>query len=88
MNVTVYGKPECPQCKYTRVELDKLAAKGQLPCGYTYLDVTVDPEANTAAKATGYTSLPIVVVTNRFRTEKWSGLKLDRLRGLRHTGDY
>lgn len=87
MNVTVYGKPECVQCEHTCKQLDIAVRKGHIP-GYTYLDVTTDDAANRAAKETGFTSLPIVVVSNSRRHEAWSGFKIDRIRGLRHTGDY
>lgn len=87
MKVTVYGKPKCVQCEYTCKELDKLVEKGQLP-GYEYRDVTTDSEAAKDVRATGVTQLPVIVVSNERRTERWSGFKIDKLRGLRSTGNY
>jgi glutaredoxin len=91
MSVVVYGKPDCVQCAYTCKELDTMVDKGQLP-GYQYRDVMTDPDAEKEAKAIGLElksmNLPIVVVRNKHRAERWSGFKIEKLRGLKSTGDY
>ena len=72
MTVTVYAKPNCPQCVMTIRQLEKL----HLP--YVKVDVTEDPSALEACKALGYLSAPVVVAGE----EHWSGFRPDRLAKL------
>lgn len=82
MNIVVYGKPDCIQCHWTRKELDKMELI------YEYIDVTIDRDAARDVNRMGYTAMPVVVVSNSRRVEKWAGLKLDRLRLLKETSDW
>jgi glutaredoxin len=68
-------------------QLDKMELR------YEIIDVTLDRAAERDVKkmvidgkpVMGY---PVVVVSNRRRTERWAGFKLDKIRGLKNTGDY
>ena len=70
--VTVYTKPNCPQCTMTKKHLDKLGIEHQT------VDVTQDPEAHAYVTGLGYTSAPVVVAGD----SHWSGYRPDRLKGL------
>ena len=81
MKITVYSKPSCIQCRYTKELLDKLHLI------FTALDVTTDQEAahqaHHLAVELGFT-LPFVVVshTHGQPTQQWAGFIPDRIRGL------
>lgn len=78
LEVTVYGKPGCPQCTVTTRKLDKLAVP------YTYRDVTEDADAAERVSSLGYRALPVVTVGDIH----WSGFsdtRIDRLAEI-HTG--
>jgi glutaredoxin-like protein NrdH len=87
MKITVYGKPNCVQCHYTRTDLEDSGIT------YEYRDVTTDSEADAQAHqlVAEYhllMNLPIVVVRNNHRQIAWAGYKRDKLKGLRKTGEY
>lgn len=82
MNVTVYTKPGCVQCEWTKKMLDKQGTD------YQVIDVSESTMAQDILRELGYTALPVVVVNNGPRTGHWSGFKLDKLRGLKDTGGY
>lgn len=72
MTITVYTKPQCPQCEQTQRWLD---GRG---IAYESRDVTADQGAREEALALGYLGAPVVVAG----TEHWSGFRLDRLKAL------
>ncbi|MGV0656757.1 glutaredoxin family protein [Mycolicibacterium thermoresistibile] len=72
MTITVYTKPQCPQCEQTKKWLD---GKG-IP--YETRDVTLDQEAREYVLGLGYLGAPVVVADG----EHWSGFRLDRLKAL------
>jgi glutaredoxin-like protein NrdH len=72
MDITVYTKPGCVQCKHTFNQLDKAGLE------YTKVDVSVDEEGRAAVAALGYMALPVVVVG----AEHWSGNRPDRIKAL------
>jgi glutaredoxin-like protein NrdH len=72
--VTVYTKPDCPQCSMTKKQLDKLGID------HDTVDVTTDPEAHAYVTGLGYASAPVVVVNDG--EAHWSGFRPDHLRGL------
>ena len=72
--VTVYTKPDCPQCSMTKKQLDKLGID------HDTVDVTTDPDAHAYVTGLGYASAPVVVVNNG--EAHWSGFRPDHLRGL------
>jgi glutaredoxin len=87
MRIIVYGKKLCVQCEYTRKWLAKLG----LP--FEYIDIEIDQDAaHDARKIIRDNSFnetwPLVVVSNSRRAGKWTGFKIDRLKGIRETGDY
>lgn len=88
MKIIVYGKPNCPQCDWTKRLLDEMELI------YETVDVTLDLAAKhdvdkMIIDGKPVMTLPVVVVSNSKRTERWVGLKVDKLRGLKHsTGDY
>lgn len=79
MNVTVYGKPNCPQCHMTTRELHN----NNIP--YGTVDLTTDPEALEYVKSLGHSSAPVVVVQEDEDSpvlEVWSGFRVERIRSL------
>lgn len=93
MHVTVYGpapvqgESECVQCRWTQAFLKKCHVE------YQYIEVIVDsPEEQQVKELVAQHHLlnhyPVVVVTNGHRTDAWSGFKIDRIKGLRKTGNY
>jgi glutaredoxin-like protein NrdH len=72
--VTVYTKPDCPQCTMTKKQLDKLGID------HDTVDVTQDPDAHAYVTGLGYASAPVVVVNDG--ESHWSGFRPDHLRGL------
>lgn len=71
--VTVYSKPACPQCQFTKKKLDDLGI------AYEVFDIITDPWARGTVQAMGYRSAPVVVVS---MTNHWSGYRPDRLNAL------
>ena len=75
MNVTVYGRPGCIQCTYTRKWMDKLGVD------YAYVDIDGDTEADILERGE-FTALPIVLVDHPQYTDHWQGFKLDKIRSI------
>lgn len=87
MNVIIYGTPECTQCLHTKAFLDKQETE------FEYRDVTTNDEWRKealviVAEHVLLQNYPIVVVSNKHRRDAWSGFKIEKIRGLRETGDY
>jgi glutaredoxin-like protein NrdH len=72
VEITVLGKPCCPQCRMTTQHLDRLG----LP--YRYRDVTEDDAARELVQSLGYLSLPVVTAGDMH----WSGYRNTRLKRL------
>lgn len=73
--ITVYSKPNCPQCTAT---YRKLKALG-LP--HNSIDVTEDADALAFIRAQGYQQAPVVVVREGAQIkEHWSGFRPDLLK--------
>lgn len=72
VEITVYSRPGCQQCRMTTQHLDRLG----LP--YTYRDVTEDDEARDIVTALGYLSLPVVTAGDMH----WSGYRHAKLKLL------
>ena len=72
--VTVYTKPNCPQCTMTKKQLDRLGIE------HTTVDVTVDPDAHAYVTGLGYQQAPVVVVNDGER--HWGGFRPDHLKEL------
>lgn len=71
--VTVYSKPNCPQCDLTKKHLTR---KG-IP--HEVRDVTTDPEAHAFVTGLGYLAAPVV---HAGPDNHWSGFRPDRINGL------
>ena len=69
----IYTKDNCAQCKMTKLHLTNLGIS------YTERNVTENERYLEQAKATGFTSMPIVVVDGRVIA---SGFQPDRLNEL------
>lgn len=73
--ITVYSKPNCPQCTATYCKLKSL---GLL---HDSIDVTEDAEALAFIRALGYQQAPVVVVREGEEVKKhWSGFRPDLLK--------
>jgi glutaredoxin len=84
MRIVVYSKPDCVMCEYT-----KRILHDELHLTYTDIDVTLDRAAERDVKKMAIDgkpvmSLPVVIVSNSKGTQRWAGLKVDRLRALKH----
>lgn len=71
-HITVYTKPACPQCEFTKKHLTKNNIE------FTTVDLTQDAAALEAVTALGYTSAPVVVAGD----VHFSGFRPDRLIAL------
>ena len=73
--ITIYSKPNCPQCTATYRKLKSLG----LP--HDSIDVTEDAEALAFIRALGYQQAPVVVVREGEEVKKhWSGFRPDLLK--------
>lgn len=73
--ITVYSKPNCPQCTAAYRKLKSLG----LP--HDSIDVTEDAEALAFIRALGYQQAPVVVVREGEEVKKhWSGFRPDLLK--------
>lgn len=64
--ITLYSKPNCPQCTATKRRLDRRGA------AYTVVDVTEDADALTFVRGLGYQQVPVVVLESGAH---WSGFR-------------
>lgn len=71
--VTVYSKPNCMQCNFTKKFLDDNAVE------YTVIDVYENEEALQRVKEMGFQSLPVVEIEGE---EPFFGFRPDRLEAL------
>lgn len=70
--VTVYSKPNCQKCVWTKRKLNKLGVT------YDEVDLTADPDARAHVQSLGHLEAPVVVTPEG----SWSGyseLKLEAL---------
>lgn len=73
--ITVYSKPNCPQCTATYRKLKTLG----LP--HNRIDVTEDVDSLAFIRALGYQQAPVVVVREGAQIkEHWSGFRPDLLK--------
>lgn len=76
--LTVYSKPRCMYCMYTKMYLDQNKIK------YENVDIEANPGAFELLKHYGFTSLPVVVIDDEFEdpNKTWMGFQVDRLERL------
>ena len=71
-NVTVYSKPNCPQCTQTKKKLEQ---KG---IAFEVIDISQDKKAAQTVTDLGYRQVPVVVSGEKH----WSGFRPDLLSAL------
>ena len=71
-NVTVYSKPNCPQCTQTKKKLEQ---KG---IAFEVIDISQDKNAAQTINDLGYRQVPVVVSGEKH----WSGFRPDLLGAL------
>lgn len=84
--VTVYGQPGCGPCKATARSLTKRGI------AYSYVDVTVYPEAHAHITSLGFKATPVVEVKEvggDGQSVVWAELRMDAINDLArvHAGD-
>ena len=72
IQVTVYSKPNCVQCKATYRALERQGVE------YRSVDLSIDDEALSVVKTLGYSQAPVVVVGE----DHWSGFRPDKIKAL------
>lgn len=77
MQITVYTKPGCVQCDFTKRELDRLGLV------YEAIDVTQDAKAAETLAINGFLTAPVVKVDlSEDAADIWSGFKPEKIRAL------
>ena len=71
-NVTVYSKPNCPQCTQTKKKLEQ---KG---IAFEVIDISQDKKAAQTVNDLGYRQVPVIVSGEKH----WSGFRPDLLSAL------
>lgn len=75
--VTVYSKPDCVQCRFTKRELEAKSL------AYNEIDVTQDDDARKLLQDMGISQLPAVRVEHpQSDVEWWSGFRVELIRAL------
>ena len=72
MTVTVYSKPNCPQCDLTKRDMDILGIE------YQTIDITQNQEKLAELAAQGFRSAPVVQTDN----EIWAGYDQAKIKEL------
>lgn len=76
MEVTVYTKSGCVQCRATTALMDRLGID------YELVDISNNPRIVTFLQGEGHKSLPVVFVDYDETTEVWSGFRPDLIKQL------
>ena len=72
MSITVYTKPNCPQCNATKRQLDKQGL------AYDVIDITTTDGALETLQAAGFRQAPVVVTDD----DSWAGYRPDKIKAL------
>lgn len=72
MTITVYSKPNCPQCELTKRDMDILGIE------YQTIDITHEAAALERLTRLGFRSAPVVETEQ----ETWSGYDQEKIKGL------
>ena len=72
MPITVYTKPNCPQCEATKRQLTRQGL------AFEVIDLTQDPSALDTLREAGFMQAPVVMTGDDF----WSGYRPDKIRAL------
>lgn len=76
ITLTVFSKPDCVQCRFTKRELESKSLS------YKEIDVTIDQESYNLLQELGIQQLPAVKVECGDDVEWWSGFRIEKLRAL------
>ena len=74
-SVTVYSKPNCHQCEFTKKYLNEMGTP------FNEIDVTQDKEALEQLQHHGYLGVPVVAINSL--ADSWGGFRPDELEKLR-----
>ena len=74
-SVTVYSKPNCHQCEFTKKYLNEMGTP------FNEVDVTQDKEALEQLQHHGYLGVPVVAINSL--ADSWGGFRPDELEKLR-----
>ncbi|NYT75415.1 NrdH-redoxin [Alcaligenaceae bacterium] len=72
MAVTVYSKPNCPQCDLTKRDMDILGIE------YETIDITLQQDHLERLSSLGFRSAPVVETDQ----DTWSGYDAAKIKGL------
>lgn len=72
MTITVYSKPNCPQCELTKRDMDILGIE------YQTIDISQNQEKLNELVQMGFRSAPVVQTDN----ETWAGYDQARIKNL------
>lgn len=72
MKVTVYSKPNCPQCEFTKRDMEILGIE------YTTVDLSHNQDELRRLVGLGFRSAPIVETEHG----SWAGYNQERIKGL------
>lgn len=73
--VTVFSKPACVQCQFTKKHLDKLHIPSRI------IDVSESPDAAEFLKREGFASLPVVFPADK-DIQPWAGFRPSLIESL------
>lgn len=77
MEVTLYSKPVCQQCKASVRKLDKHEI------AFSTTDMEADESALSFAKSLGYAEAPVILVhRDGVLVDHWSGFRPDKIEEL------
>lgn len=76
--ITVYSKPRCMDCMYTKMYLDQNKVE------YENVDIEANPGAFELLKHYGWQTLPVVAIDDELsdKTKTWAGFQIDKLEEL------
>lgn len=72
MSVTIYSKPDCPQCDLTKRDMDILGIE------YKTVDISQQPDELERLMGMGFRSAPVVET----KSDIWSGYNQSKIKGL------
>lgn len=72
MPITVYTKPNCPQCEATKRQFNRQGL------AFDAIDITKDPSALDMLREAGFMQAPVVMTGD----DAWSGYRPDKIRAL------
>lgn len=72
MTITVYSKPNCPQCELTKRDMDILGIE------YQTIDITQNQDKLAELTQQGFRSAPVVQTDH----ETWAGYDQNKIKSL------